>query len=163
MHTKPARELVPGDVFVNPHPSSAIRWAVLCVVPADNGHVALTLGGLGELPPHINRLANASYNGTLELEMVGPVLTPAQQHADELLALVEEFLRDGVRPDAMNRAAALRDLIAPTVPPTVVEVLSRLEEYAGLVTGSEGASSPEAMQARAFVERVRQLGVRANG
>jgi hypothetical protein len=113
----PVRLLEPGDVVLVPGPGLVLstapgaRLAVLCVAHTDPGPVGLSLGRLGELPPHLDRVATVSWQPDALVDVDRPDLTPAQAAAAELLEVVRSVSR-GVAPHP-NTARALLDRIEP--------------------------------------------------
>jgi hypothetical protein len=110
----PVRLLTPGDVLLHPLPGpvlGASRCVVLCVAHTDPGPVGLSLGRLGEVPAHLDRVATVSWQPDAVVDVDRPDLTPAQAAADQLLDVVRSVSR-GVAPHP-NTARALLEQIEP--------------------------------------------------
>lgn len=103
--TKRADELKPGDMFI-----ITGRTAIVRKIDVDESTTAVFVEGIGE-PTYLA-------SSTL-LNVPAPDLTPAQQHADALLAFVEAAADSPAR-------TALLDKIHPPVAPTMDEVMGVL-------------------------------------
>jgi hypothetical protein len=156
---KRADELKPGDVLTLP--SGGPRWTVIAVElgPQMGALARVATVRLGEMPPQ-TRVDEHYKTELLHIEVPEPDLTPAQQHAEELLALVrqaETWLSDvpemaGVR-EWLAAARRLRATIAPE-PPTLAEALAQLQAV-------HDAKHPgdELVRVQLLLDRARRAGV----
>lgn len=150
----PAHLLAPGD-RIPPAVPGEPWFIVLCVAHLDPGPVGLQLGRLGELPAHLDRVATVSWAPMELVDVEAPGLTPAQEHADELLAMVRSVAR-GLAPHP-DTARALVDKIAPP-PPTLEEALIVLDKLC-----NDGAVGPQLNDAEKLLHRARVAGVLPRG
>lgn len=124
---KRADELKPGDVLV------------------DNGHTVASTGPSGQDTVKIHTAQGIVLHSSAEsvIDVLMPDLTPAQQHADALLAFVEAAADSPAR-------TGLLDKVHPPALPTLNEVMTTL---AGLtdpaVTAAEIKRRIEALVAKA--------------
>jgi hypothetical protein len=69
------RDLEPGARIVSPIPGEPV-FVVLCAAAANPGPVGLQLGRLGEIPPHISRVATVAWqpDAVVDVAVDSPLL-----------------------------------------------------------------------------------------
>ena len=112
------RDLRAGDIIPEPTPApvgGAAAYVVLDVAIADPGPVGLQLGRLGEIAPHLNRVATVAWNGDQVLQAQRPQpprRTPdatVDQHLDAVLRASGSALRHYSMPKTLaDMRAAMR-------------------------------------------------------
>lgn len=135
---KRADELKPGDMLAgNGMAGRVVQWVGK---PAGNSVEVRSMGADSVIAP--------SFVGAASGMLVAiPDLTPAQQHADALLALVESL-------PVTDKITALLDKIRPPVAPTMDEVLTTLVGLSDpKVTAAESSQ-----RIKALVDKAKRAG-----
>lgn len=160
---KRAAELKPGDVMVDTNSNRYAFQYASSAVPAPHIsnklrlHCFAGLGARAESQPGIDRVSRwmpPDYPVMVEASALD--LTPAQQHAEELAAMVEkmadEFKSGWAGSDLEPVARALLDKIKPPKPPTLLETL-------GVVQGLLDGEDTSVAAAEYILDRARRAGV----
>jgi hypothetical protein len=161
--TKPARELVPGDVL----PAAPGRYPRRVVYHVHRAGVSVALHTMPTAPAVPASPPPEMYAADVAVAVEAPALTPAQEHAEELFALAVRLadMRDtperlDFRALAVDVAAPLVDKIRPPNPPTLQEALEALENLRPMLDiQAEKPGDRRAGPALAVLERARAAGV----
>jgi hypothetical protein len=156
---KKAEELKPGDLVV------ALPGFDQKVIPAFVASVRFDDDQLNAVVTFQGQNGIATWSRGLEVEVVVGLLTPAQQHAEELLTMVRRaanLLSDhSFAPQLADDLRALLARIDPPKPPSaeeLAEALAELVKYNEMNTMEKIAAKPAEHTARAVLERARQAG-----
>lgn len=154
---KRADELQPGDIITSP--DGALRRAVVAVElgPQMGALARIATVRLEEMPPQM-RVDENYKTELLPVEVREAALTPAQQHAEELVEFVRAVMGLSVG-DTERNARALLDKIDPPAPPTLAEALALLAEIEQDQWTGAGSRHKLMQQARAYLERARRAGL----
>jgi hypothetical protein len=151
---KRAFEIKPGDVIQ----TDSDRLTVLHIQAESSKEIAFLCAYLDSLKPepHIRRWAHKM---TVKVEVNSPALTSAQQHADELVAMLQrcEPAFDNY-PELSVAVDTLLEKVRPPEPPTLAEALEVLVSGVTLVGGDykPGAFTD---RANALLDRARRAGL----
>ena len=113
------RDLKPGHII---SPTTNTPPCVVIGVEASVSNTRLVIYAT------YTKIERACWNGDAKVDIEAPHLTPAQQHADTMLALIKRargYISDTALDDDVQ---SLIDLIEPPVPPTADELVAILRE-----------------------------------
>lgn len=128
--TKNADQLQPGDII--PAIPGMRHRRVIVMVRTDGRCVMPLTCDLGE-PSKVPYLPSApveQYVSSDKIEVEAPDLTPAQQHAEELLQIVRNVADMPNAPVQAKMARLVIDKIDPPNPPTYEELLASVKSLA---------------------------------
>jgi hypothetical protein len=145
---KRADELKPGDVVVNFRGSASLVCPAICIRGLEMG-ITKFFAGTGD-----HAAIFLGYATVVDVDALD--LTPAQQHAEEMLDLLCDVYARAVDPQNLipQRIKALVDKIKPPEPPTLEEALASLGALTPHANGD-----PEVDVAIALLDRARRAGM----
>lgn len=148
---KRADELNPGDHVLSLNGGQ--EWVILRHYLAQAQDVKITVGVIGAGSAEHYWVPSGQY-----FEMVQPNLTPAQQHAEELVELLAEC-SPILGHDAISaRINAMLDKITPPEPPTLAEALELIAFGAAKASG-DYKPGDFTRRAEVILDRARRSGV----
>ena len=150
---KRAEDLRRGDVITNLYGAHMMRCPAVVINDYECGSVRLSdaAGGLGTIM--------IGYAQDVEVE--SPTLTPAQQHAEEMLELLRRVLARVEDPRKLipQQIRELLDRIEPPAPPTAEELAEALAALRGTAQPLFNVEKHVIDAADAVLQRARATGV----
>lgn len=148
----PVRALKPGDTIAPTVPGEP-AFVVLCVATVNHGPVGLSLGRLGEVPPHLERVATVSWQPDALVDVDRPDLTATQAAGDEMLDIIKQVVAHRRESPANNpgmaRAIDIMQRLEPPRLPGIEEIVAALADVVNKRAGADQAAEQLLDRARA--------------
>lgn len=156
---KTGDQLEPGDVFFI-QGTRLVMLRAQGLDRANDGVLCAYLDGKGTRPEQLTT-RYIRHDAQYDVEPHGPVVTPAQQHADELLALVHKLAarwsHDYHESSVVAEAKRLIKKIDPPKP-TLEQITDALDELVDIINSGAGGSigTVELQKYQEIIERARR-------